>query len=73
MPVERCKHEGNNKEEMDQLGSRVMVREGDSRSPTLTPSNMALGSGHIFQDHRKVFFLHLIYFLHGCELMGSKI
>jgi hypothetical protein len=48
MPVERCKHEGNNKEEMDQLGSRVMVREGDSRSSTLTPFYMALGSGHIF-------------------------
>jgi hypothetical protein len=48
MPVERCKNEGNNKEEMDQLGNRVMVREEDSRSPTLTPFYMALGSGHIF-------------------------
>jgi hypothetical protein len=48
MPVERCKLEGNNKEEMDQLGNRVMVREGDSRSPTLTLFYMALGSGHLF-------------------------
>jgi hypothetical protein len=32
MPVERCKHEENNKEEMDQLGNRVMVREGDAQA-----------------------------------------
>jgi len=45
MPVERCKHEGNNKEEMDQLGNRVMVREGDSRSPESFSSSHIYPSG----------------------------
>jgi hypothetical protein len=41
---------------MDQLGNRVMVREGDSRSPTLTPFYMALGSGHILLRPPESFF-----------------